>query len=100
MIKVLAYDFGASSGRAMLGSYDGKTINIEEIHRFSNDPVYLNDTLYWDILRLFHEMKTGLIEARKAGHSDIKRIGIDTWGVDIGLSMKRKAFGKSNTLQR
>ncbi|MDD4501880.1 MAG: rhamnulokinase family protein [Clostridia bacterium] len=85
MIKVLAYDFGASSGRAMLGSYDGKTINIEEIHRFSNDPVYLNDTLYWDILRLFHEMKTGLIEARKAGHSDIKSIGIDTWGVDFGL---------------
>lgn len=85
MIKVLAYDFGASSGRAMLGSYDGKTINIEEIHRFSNDPVYLNDTLYWDILRLFHEMKAGLIEARKAGHSDIKSIGIDTWGVDFGL---------------
>ena len=85
MIKVLAYDFGASSGRAMLGSYDGKTINIEEIHRFSNDPVYLNDTLYWDILRLFHEMKTGLIEARKAGHSDIKSIGINTWGVDFGL---------------
>lgn len=85
MIKVLAYDFGASSGRAMLGSYDGKTINIEEIHRFSNDPVYLHDTLYWDILRLFHEMKTGLIEARKAGHSDIKSIGIDTWGVDFGL---------------
>ncbi|HOD92394.1 MAG TPA: rhamnulokinase family protein [Clostridia bacterium] len=85
MIKVLAYDFGASSGRAMLGSYDGKKIYIEELHRFSNDPVYLNDTLYWDILRLFHEMKTGLIEARKTGHDDIKSIGIDTWGVDFGL---------------
>ncbi len=85
MIKVLAYDFGASSGRAMLGSYDGQKISIEEIHRFSNDPVYIDDTLYWDVLRLFHEMKTGLIEARKAGHDDIQSIGIDTWGVDFGL---------------
>ena len=33
--KVLAFDFGASSGRAMLGTYDGNTIEIEEIHRFT-----------------------------------------------------------------
>lgn len=89
MIKVLAYDFGASSGRAMLGTYDGKKINIEEIHRFSNDPVYVHDTLYWDVLRLFYEMKTGLIEAKKAGHEDIQSIGIDTWGVDFGLIDER-----------
>ena len=37
--KVLAFDFGASSGRAMLGSFDGERIHIEEVHRFSNDPV-------------------------------------------------------------
>ena len=85
MIKVLAYDFGASSGRAMLGIYDGKKIYIEEIHRFPNEPVYVHGTLYWDVLRLFHEMKTGLIETRKAGHEDISSIGIDTWGVDFGL---------------
>ncbi len=85
MIKVLAYDFGASSGRAILGVYDGKKIHIEELHRFSNDPVNLNGTLYWDILRLFHEMKVGLIEVKKAGHGDIESIGIDTWGVDFGL---------------
>ncbi|MFA7673682.1 MAG: rhamnulokinase family protein [Clostridia bacterium] len=85
MIKVLAYDFGASSGRAMLGTFDGKKINIEEIHRFSNDPVYVHGTLYWDVLRLLHEMKEGLIACRKNGHADIKSIGIDTWGVDFGL---------------
>ena len=38
----LGYDFGASSGRAMLGVYDGEKIELSEIHRFSNDPVELN----------------------------------------------------------
>lgn len=92
MIKVLAYDFGASSGRAILGVYDGKKIHIEELHRFSNDPVNLNGTLYWDILRLFHEMKVGLIEVKKAGHGDIESIGIDTWGWISVLLIKTEGF--------
>ena len=54
MKKVLAIDFGASSGRAIIGSFDGKKITLEEIHRFSNDPVSVNGTTYWDVLRLFH----------------------------------------------
>ena len=52
-MKALAFDFGASSGRAILGIYDGKELKMEEIHRFSNDPVTVNGTFYWDVLRLF-----------------------------------------------
>ena len=52
--KVLAFDFGASSGRAMLGEYVDGQIKITEIHRFSNDLVKVGDRMYWDILRLFH----------------------------------------------
>lgn len=85
MVKVLGFDYGASSGRAMLGTFDGNKITLEEVHRFSNDPVKVHGTLYWDILRLYHELKTGIIECRKKGHSDISAIGIDTWGVDFGL---------------
>ena len=81
--RVLAFDFGASSGRAMLGTYKGDRIEIEEVHRFSNDPVFLNGTMYWDILRLLYEIKQGLIKAKKKGV--IESIGIDTWGVDFGL---------------
>ena len=81
--KVLAIDFGASSGRAIIGNFKNNKIEIEEIHRFSNDPVKLNDTMYWDFLRLFFEIKTSLIKSKKYGK--IESMGIDTWGVDFGM---------------
>lgn len=87
MKKVLAFDFGASSGRAMLGTYDGNSISLKEIHRFSNDPVIVNGIMYWDILRLFYEIKQGLLKAKH--ESEFDSIGIDTWGVDFGLLDKK-----------
>lgn len=83
--KVLAFDFGASSGRAMLFTFDGKKLEIEEMHRFSNDPVMVNGSYHWDVLRLFFEIKKGITKTLNAGHKDIEAIGIDTWGVDYGL---------------
>ena len=83
MKKVLAFDFGASSGRAIIAEYENGKISLEEVHRFSNDPVTVGGTMYWDVLRLFHEIKQGIIKAKNAGGFD--SIGIDTWGVDFGL---------------
>ncbi len=83
MKKVLSFDFGASSGRAMLATYQDGKISMQEIHRFSNDTVIVNGTMYWDILRLFFEIKTGITKAVNQGGFDA--IGIDTWGVDFGL---------------
>ncbi len=80
----LGYDFGASSGRAMLGVFDGSKIEISEIHRFSNDPVMLNGRFVWDVQRLFYEMKQALLKVSRLGIK-IDAIGIDTWGVDYGL---------------
>ena len=85
MKRVLAFDFGASSGRAILGIFDGEKIELQEVHRFSNDPVKINGTVYWDVQRLFFEIKQGINKTVNAGHKDIKAIGIDTWGVDFGL---------------
>jgi len=82
MKNYIAIDLGASSGRVMLGRWDGHTLALEELHRFPNEAVRLLGTLHWDILRLLHEIKQGL---SKAAQYDITAIGIDTWGVDFGL---------------
>lgn len=83
--KFLAFDLGASSGRAMLGVLDGNKLTLEEKHRFLNEPVNINGSLHWDILRLFHEIKQGILKCANSGDGDIDCIGIDTWGVDYGL---------------
>jgi len=82
-INVLALDYGASSGRAIAGSYDGRSLSLRELHRFANEPVSMRGTLYWDLPRLYHEMKAGLVKA--AADGGFASVGIDTWGVDFGL---------------
>ena len=83
-LNLLGFDFGASSGRAMLGHFDGERIHLTELHRFSNDPVTLNGRMVWDVQRFFFEMKQALTKAAKEGIR-LDSIGIDTWGVDFGL---------------
>ena len=85
--RVLAFDFGASSGRAMLGEFDGEKISLTEAHRFDNNPVMVRNTFYWDVLNLLFEIKQGITKARALG--DFSTIGIDTWGVDFGLLDQR-----------
>ncbi len=81
----LAIDLGAESGRVMAGLWNGKTIRLEEVHRFPNGPVYLGDSLRWDVVRLWAEIQTGLgLAAKKYGKS-IVSVGADTWGVDYVL---------------
>ena len=80
----LGFDFGASSGRAMLGVFDGERVELRELHRFLNEPVELAGRFTWDVPRLFFEMKQALNKASKEGLR-IDAIGIDTWGVDFGL---------------
>ncbi len=80
----LALDLGAESGRAMLGELGGGVIKLHELHRFANIPVQLPTGLYWDSLRLFHEICEGIRIASRST-DDLSGIGVDTWGVDFGL---------------
>lgn len=77
---VLAFDFGASSGRAIKGVLKDSELSFHEIHRFENTPINQDGTLFWDIDDLFTQVLIGI---EKAGEFD--SIGFDTWGVDFGL---------------
>jgi rhamnulokinase len=81
----LAIDLGAESGRAVLGRLNRDRIVLKELHRFPNRPVRLGDSLYWDVLYLWREMKHGLELASREAGASLVSLGVDTWGVDFGL---------------
>ena len=83
-LKMLAIDLGASSGRGIVGSFDGEKLTSRENHRFSNDPMYVNGRFTWDILRIYFEIKNSITKTVIDG-DDIASMGIDTWGVDYGM---------------
>ena len=80
MKKVLAFDFGASTGRAIKAYFDGKEIKYEEIHRFENTPKIVDGHVCHDVDMIFSEIKEAI---DKAG--EIDSIAFDTWGVDYAL---------------
>lgn len=79
----LAFDIGATSGRAVLVTLiDGK-FEMRELCRFPNNMLELHGKYYWNIYNLYEELKNSLsICARNQIILD--SIGIDTWGVDFG----------------
>ena len=87
----LAFDLGASSGRAVVGAFDGERLTLDEEHRFPNRIIRVLDHHHWDILGLFDEMLLGLSQCTRSGRT-LRSIGVDTWGVDFGL------IGKDRTL--
>ncbi len=80
----LAFDLGAESGRGILGSFDGRRLGLEVLHRFPNGAVRTLDSLHWDVLRLYGEMLHAMRLAAGKGAAPAS-LGIDTWGVDFAL---------------
>ncbi len=85
----LAVDLGASSGRVLLGQWDGTRFSLRELHRFENGPVEVAGHLHWDVLRLWAEIKRGIQVYATEFDAPLVSIGIDTWAVDYGLLDKR-----------
>lgn len=84
-LNLLAIDLGAESGRAILGSFDGKRLTLSDAHRFPNTPVPLPDGLHWNVLNLWNEIRAGLAQAVQSTGGELAGIGLDTWGVDFAL---------------
>ena len=85
MRNLLAFDLGASNGRAILGQFDGEKITMRELHRFENNYIELNGVFYWDLPYLYDQLKKGFLAFRQADVGELDCFGIDTWGVDYGL---------------
>ncbi len=81
----LAFDLGAESGRAVLGTLHGRKLSIHEVRRFPNTPRALAGHIHWNVYALFDEMKTAMREGAAALGARPESIGVDTWGVDFGL---------------
>jgi rhamnulokinase len=81
----LAVDMGASSGRHVVGRFDGQILQLEELYRFDNGPVDVAGSLHWDLLGQWSHVLAGLRAAGARYGQQICGIGVDTWGVDFGL---------------
>jgi rhamnulokinase len=85
----VAADLGASSGRLMIGQWNGRTFALDELHRFPNGGVRVAESLHWDVLRIWCEIQDGLRKYRTRFSSAPAAIGVDAWGVDFALLDKR-----------
>lgn len=81
----VAVDLGASGGRVVSGAFDGRILELEELHRFENGPVPLAGQLVWDLPRLWHEVLAGLRAAAARHGAAVSTVGVDTWGVDFSF---------------
>lgn len=79
-----ALDFGASSGRLIIGSLQDGKFELEEVHRFENGMVRKNGHLCWEFDRIFKEVIVGLKKCKEIGKIPVS-VGVDTWGVDFVL---------------
>lgn len=79
----LAFDLGASSGRAILGILNDGKLELTEVHRFGNRMQQIHGSFHWNIFSLFEELKTGLKKCIHDFHIQPESIAVDTWGVDF-----------------
>ena len=86
-IYTAAVDFGATSGRVILGSWSKNKLTLNEVHRFPNTFRTLAGHDYWDLGTLWHEAQTGLRKAVAAlpRGAKLASVGVDVWGVDFAL---------------
>ncbi|MFH1475877.1 MAG: FGGY-family carbohydrate kinase [Verrucomicrobiota bacterium] len=81
----LGFDFGATSGRAVIGRLAGRRLSLKEIHRFPNAPIKGDGALRWDFPGLWRQVLETLRICGARGYTPLSGIGIDTWGADFGL---------------
>ena len=80
----LAFDCGATSGRAVLATFSQGSFEMKEVYRFPSGLIELQGKYYWDVVAIYEHFRKCLDQLRQEGVT-IDSIGIDTWGVDFGF---------------
>ncbi len=88
-VNFVAADLGASSGRLMVGAWNGRAFSLDELHRFPNGGIRVAGSLHWDVLRMWAEIQHGLAKYRTRFAGLPAAIGVDAWGVDFALLDQR-----------
>lgn len=83
--QFLAFDLGAESGRAVLGTLADGRLVLDEVHRFRTEGLLMLGVRQWDLARIYEEMLVALGKCAREYTAKLDGIGIDTWGVDFGL---------------
>ena len=87
----LAIDLGGSSGRIIAGFVNNGKLQLEQVHRFTNDAVWIQDSLQWNLTQLWQEILLGLRTASER-YPNIASVGVDSWGVDYVLLDQQDLF--------
>ena len=83
----------ADTRRAVIGRLEGDRLRLEEVHRFPNGPVRVGDSILWDILRLWSEVKAAL---QIATHKH----NIQLAGIGIGIAIRGNALAVTGVIPR
>jgi rhamnulokinase len=83
--RYIAFDLGAESARAIVGTFEKDSVALEELHRWPSRSVEMRGTRYWDVLFMFAEVKKALRKYCHKYGSDLEGMAVDSWGVDFGI---------------
>ena len=90
MKTVLAFDFGASTGRAIKATFDGKEISYEEIHRFDNVPLTVDGHICHDVDMILSEVKQAIEKAKLTNIEFDEIYGVTKEECDaLGLQLRK-----------
>ena len=79
----IACDFGSSGGKIFLSKFQNDKMTLEEIHRFSLNPIKINNYYYTDTIFMYSELLKGVKKVIEMGIQP-NSLGINSWGVDYG----------------
>jgi len=91
---LVAIDLGAQSCRASLLRWNGGAPDVRVVHRFPNGPIAEEQSLRWDIRRIFAGVVEGLRACAASAPEGIASVAVDGWGVDYArLDAKGQLVG-------